>query len=138
MKFSSFFNAFTILLTLVVLSSCGRSDLNADLNETLMGEWEVESVFENGIDIFPSTYTAQTYTFDIDDDFPEQGEVTIVSAMIGVNAATTEEYQYGISNEGQTIAWNAEPKQVSVQDSVLTLFVGSGVEQMKITAIIAE
>ena len=138
MKFSSFIKFCTLSICFIAIASCGRSDVNADFNEVIMGEWEVRSIETGGEDIFPTTYSAQSYSFEIDDDFPEQGNLERITALVGATMSTTEEFPYTISGSGGTIGWGTSSKQIAVLDTTMTIFIGTGADQMKVTAVSVE
>lgn len=81
----------------------------------------MKTITEDGLDVFASQFTAQSYTFDQDEDFGGEGEVTVVSAAVGAPSATTEEFYYIISNSGKRISWDATARNIQVVDSILTI-----------------
>ncbi len=128
MNISKSINTLALLAVLsLIISSCGKSDPNADVNEMLQSTWLVQSIEQENVEVFPSLYTSQSYTFVQDDDFKGEGELTIVSAPVGSTAATTEEFNYVISSAGKTISWAASPKAFSVMDTVLRISYGNTV-----------
>lgn len=122
MNFSKSTNNLIVLaIVSLFIISCGKPDPNFEVNETLQETWIVNSITQANMEVFPDLYTSQSYTFDQDEDFKEEGELTIVSVPLGATGATTEEFQYVISGAGTSIAWDASPKAFSVMDTVLLI-----------------